>query len=142
MVDPLLVGESVEKNSLKWDSIDPAVYRKTSNFKLSELPIIYSKHIKRVKNNDEYNYLILKIKDSKENKKNNKVSLNINVRKAENKKDDTDRLKRINARQKKQNLKIFESVDDIPKDYQEPDILLDEAVNITYDLAGLHEHNN
>ena len=142
MVDPLLVGESVEKNSLKWDSIEPAVYQKTSNFKLSELPSIYSKHIKRVKNNDEYNYLILKIKDSKEYSKKNKVSLNINVRKAENKKDDADRLKRINARQKKQNLKIFESIDDIPKDYQEPDILLDEAVNITYDLASLNEHNN
>ena len=142
MVDPLLVGESVEKNSLKWDSIEPAVYQKTSNFELSELPSIYSKHIKRVKNNDDYNYLILKIKDSKEYSKKNKVSLNINVRKAENKKDDADRLKRINARQKKQNLKIFESINDIPKDYQEPDILLDEAVNITYDLASLNEHND
>jgi carboxyl-terminal processing protease len=60
--------------------------------------------------------------------------LNEKTRKAENDKADQERLDRINLRQKAQGAAEFKSLDDVPKDYEAPDVYLDEAVAITVDM--------
>ncbi|MEF1207473.1 carboxy terminal-processing peptidase, partial [Photobacterium damselae] len=50
-------------------------------------------------------------------------------------KDDADRLARLNKRQKVLGKPAFKSLDDVPKDYEAPDVYLDEAVAITSDLV-------
>ncbi len=45
------------------------------------------------------------------------------------------RLTRLNERFIREGKKPLKSLDDLPKDYQEPDPYLDETVNIALDLA-------
>ena len=63
------------------------------------------------------------------------MSLNYAQREKENKDDDATRLMRINERLKASGKKPIKSLDDVPKDYQEPDPYLDETVKIALDLA-------
>jgi carboxyl-terminal processing protease len=45
------------------------------------------------------------------------------------------RLARINDRFKREGKPLLKKLDDLPKDYQEPDPYLDETVKIAIDLA-------
>ena len=65
------------------------------------------------------------------------VSLNYAEREKENKEDDTERLDRINARYEAEGKKPLTNLDQLPKDYKEPDPYLDETVDIANDLAQL-----
>ena len=69
--------------------------------------------------------------------KRNIVSLNLAQREKENQEDDALRLERINARYKAEGKKPLAKLDDLPKDYKEPDPYLDETVKIANDLAHL-----
>ncbi len=62
--------------------------------------------------------------------KRNIVSLNYAVREKENNEDDATRLARLNERFKREGKPELKKLDDLPKDYQEPDPYLDETVNI------------
>ena len=67
------------------------------------------------------------------------MSLNLAVREKENHDDDATRLKRINERLERAGKKPLKSLDDLPKDYQEPDPYLDETVHIALELAHLEK---
>lgn len=71
--------------------------------------------------------------------KRNIVSLNYAVREKENNEDDATRLARLNERFKREGKPELKKLDDLPKDYQEPDPYLDETVNIALDLAKLEK---
>ncbi len=58
--------------------------------------------------------------------KRNIVSLNYAQREKENEEDDAIRLARINDRLKREGKPPLKKLDDLPKDYQEPDPYLDE----------------
>ena len=45
------------------------------------------------------------------------------------------RLARVNDRLKREGKPLLKKIDDLPKDYQEPDPYLDETVHIAIDLA-------
>lgn len=53
----------------------------------------------------------------------------------ENEEDDAIRLARVNDRLKREGKPLLKKIDDLPKDYQEPDPYLDETVHIAIDLA-------
>ena len=65
----------------------------------------------------------------------NIVSLNYAQREKENEEDDAIRLARVNDRLKREGKPLLKKIDDLPKDYQEPDPYLDETVHIAIDLA-------
>ena len=67
--------------------------------------------------------------------KRNIVSLNYAQREKENEEDDAIRLARVNDRLKREGKPLLKKIDDLPKDYQEPDPYLDETVHIAIDLA-------
>ncbi len=52
---------------------------------------------------------------------------------------DATRLARLNERFKREGKPELKKLDDLPKDYQEPDPYLDETVNIALDLAKLEK---
>lgn len=62
--------------------------------------------------------------------KRNIVSLNLAQREKENHEEDALRLERINARYQAEGKKPLKSLDDLPKDYKEPDPYLDETVKL------------
>ena len=67
------------------------------------------------------------------------VSLNYAQREKENEEDDATRLARINDRYKREGKPPLKKLEDLPKDYKEPDPYLDETVDIAIDLARLEK---
>ena len=140
-VDPAETGEAFEDNAMPWDSINAATYSKTGDMVPFE-PELLKDHQQRIAQNPEFQYIAQDIAHYKALKdKRNIVSLNLAVREKENHDDDATRLKRINERLERAGKKPLKSLDDLPKDYQEPDPYLDETVHIALDLAHLEKNS-
>ncbi|WP_168404096.1 carboxy terminal-processing peptidase [Erwinia amylovora] len=136
-VEVVETGEKFEDNALPWDSVDAATYVKSGDLKPSE-PELIRDHQDRIAKNAEFQYIISDIARFNANKdKRNIISLNLANREKENREDDARRLERVNARLKVAGKKPLAKLDDLPKDYQEPDPYLDETVQIANDLARL-----
>ncbi|KLV06876.1 MULTISPECIES: carboxy terminal-processing peptidase [Photobacterium] len=135
-VDPSETGESVEDNALPWDSIKAAQYSKMYNFS-PILPSLKTKHEKRIDKDMEFGFIQEDIDRYKEEKDINTISLNEKKRIAEQNKEDTERLTRLNERQKALGKQPFAKLDDVPKDYEAPDAYLDEALAVTADLVSV-----
>ncbi|WP_099350414.1 carboxy terminal-processing peptidase [Erwinia amylovora] len=136
-VEVVETGEKFEDNALPWDSVDAATYVKSGDLKPSE-PELIKDHQDRIAKNAEFQYIISDIARFNANKdKRNIISLNLANREKENREDDARRLERVNARLKVAGKKPLAKLDDLPKDYQEPDPYLDETVQIANDLARL-----
>lgn len=136
-VETVKTGEKYEDNALPWDSIPAAQYTKTGDLK-PYLPALLADHDARIAKDREFQYILQDIKrfDAMKDKI-DIVSLNYAEREKENKQDDTMRLERINARLQAQGKKPLTSLDQLPKDYKDPDPYLDETVDIANDLAQL-----
>ena len=128
-------GEQYEDNALPWDSIDPATYVKSGDMKPFE-PELLKRHEDRIAKDPEFQYIMKDIARFNAMKdKRNIVSLNYTQREKENEEDDAIRLARVNDRLKREGKPLLKKIDDLPKDYQEPDPYLDETVHIAIDLA-------
>ncbi|MNV79911.1 Tail-specific protease precursor [compost metagenome] len=97
-------------------------------------------HEQRIAKDPEFQYIAQDIAHYKALKdKRNIVSLNLAQREKENHDDDATRLQRINDRLQRAGKKPLKKLEDLPKDYQEPDPYLDETVHIALDLAHLEQ---
>ncbi|MCX8960042.1 carboxy terminal-processing peptidase [Erwinia psidii] len=138
-VEVVETGEKFEDNALPWDSINAASYSKTGDLIPIE-PQLLKLHQERIAKDPEFQYIIKDIARFNANKdKRNIISLNLAEREKENHEDDALRLERINARLQREGKKPLAKLDDLPKDYKEPDPYLDETVNIANDMAQLEK---
>ncbi len=132
-------GEQFEDNALPWDSVKAATYAKTGDITQFE-PSLLKKHEQRIANDSEFQYIAQDIERFNALKdRRNIVSLNFAQREKEDQEDEALRLKRINERLKHEGKPAIKKLDDLPKDYQEPDPYLDETVNIALDLAAIEQ---
>ncbi|MCT4713870.1 carboxy terminal-processing peptidase [Enterobacteriaceae bacterium H18W14] len=132
-------GEKFEDNALPWDSINAATYVKTGDLTSFE-PELLKLHQDRIVKDPEFQYIMKDIERFNALKeKRNIVSLNLAQREKENQEDDATRLARINDRFKREGKAPLKKLDDLPKDYQEPDPYLDETVHIALDLAKMEQ---
>ncbi|NPE57310.1 carboxy terminal-processing peptidase, partial [Dickeya dadantii] len=93
-------------------------------------------HNARIARDPEFQYIQQDVARYQELKdKRNHVSLNLVQRQKENNEDESTRLQRINDRLKRQGKPPLKSLDDLPKDYQDPDAYLNETVQIAEDLS-------
>lgn len=138
-VEAAETGEKFEDNALPWDSIKAATYVKTDDVK----PLVVQltkQHADRIAQDREFQYIMKDIARYNALKdKRNIVSLNLAQREKENHEDDASRLERINARYQAEGKKPLKNLDELPKDYKEPDPYLDETVKIANDLAQLEK---
>ncbi len=142
-IDPAEWGESQEETALPWDSIDRANYA-TFGADQSAVDVLTAKHNKRIMENPEFKYIYEDIKDYKEKKNRDFVSLVKSERLAEKKAEEEQDLARANERLTRLGKKPVESLEDIPDDVEELDPFLDEAANITFDMlnTGKYAINN
>ncbi|EKH2098142.1 carboxy terminal-processing peptidase [Salmonella enterica] len=132
-------GEKFEDNALPWDSIDAAKYVKSDDLAPFG-PELLKEHNARIAKDPEFQYIMKDIARFNAMKdKRNIVSLNYAQREKENNEEDALRLARINDRFKREGKPLLKKLDDLPKDYQEPDPYLDETVKIALDLAHLEK---
>lgn len=130
-------GEKFEDNALPWDSVDAATYVKSGDLTPFG-PELLKAHDERIAKDPEFQYIIKDIaRYNALKEKRNFISLNLLQREKENDEDDATRLARINDRYKREGKPPLKKLDDLPKDYQEPDPYLDETVHIALDLAKL-----
>ncbi|WP_337012659.1 carboxy terminal-processing peptidase [Pantoea sp. AS142] len=138
-VEAAETGEKFEDNALPWDSIKAATYVKTGDVK----PLVVQltkQHADRIAQDREFQYIMKDIARFTALKdKRNFVSLNLAQREKENHEEDASRLERINARYQAEGKKPLKNLDELPKDYKEPDPYLDETVKIANDLAQLEK---
>ena len=132
-------GEKFEDNALPWDSINAATYVKAGDMTQFG-PELLKDHNERIAKDPEFQYIMKDIaRFNALKEKRNIVSLNYAQREKENNEDDATRLARINDRFKREGKPLLKKLDDLPKDYQEPDPYLDETVHIALDLAKLEK---
>ncbi|WP_175429036.1 carboxy terminal-processing peptidase, partial [Salmonella enterica] len=125
--------------ALPWDSIDAAKYVKSDDLAPFG-PELLKEHNARIAKDPEFQYIMKDIARFNAMKdKRNIVSLNYAQREKENNEEDALRLARINDRFKREGKPLLKKLDDLPKDYQEPDPYLDETVKIALDLAHLEK---
>lgn len=132
-------GEKFEDNALPWDSIKAATYDKAGDVARFE-PELLKQHEQRIAKDAEFQHIAQDIERFNAMKdKRNTVSLNFAQREKESQEEDALRLSRINDRLKREGKPAIKKLDDLPKNYQDPDPYLDETVNIALDLAAIEQ---
>ncbi len=135
-VDPADWGESKEENALPWDQIPKARYNKLNDIS-QDLSYLNSLHSSRVKENQEFNYLLSDIAEYKTEKDDKTISLNLVQRKAKREERKAKQLKRANERLALMGKEKVTDLEDLPDDLEALDPFLDETAKITFDLVSL-----
>ena len=137
LIDAERIGESVRDSALPWDTI------RTTRFRRGEplddtIQSLIARHGERSKDDPNFRFLVDGIQEMVEAREQDTISLNLETRKSERDDDRARRLQRENDRRAALGLEGIESLEDIDEDEQ-PDILLDQAADITTDMAILRE---
>jgi carboxyl-terminal processing protease len=130
------VGESTRMHALPWDQIASANFNSTHNVS-KYISTLRKKSKKRIAKNPEFRYLMEDIEQYKRKKEEKYISLQEAKRKQEREKLEAQRLARVNERRKAKGLEPLKKGDEIPRDENSPDALLDEAGNVLADLISL-----
>ncbi len=135
-IDPAEFGESSEPSALPWDEIKSAKYQRYGDLS-KVIPILNKKHLSRIANNQDFDYLIEDINIYKENMKKPFISLNEVVRKKEKDEEEQRKFERENERRKLLGLDLIDKkeVPEIKSDKK--DFLLDETAKILSDYIML-----
>ena len=129
-------GERFLDNALPWDKIPSSEYLTLTNIK-TILPYLKSEHLARISNNPEFIYIDQDIKELNDKKDRRYiVSLNKKNREAEQKSYEDRDLKRMNERLAREGKPPITKLEDLPKDYKQPDAYLNESVEILLDLIS------
>ena len=136
-IDAQLVGESVRDSALPWDTVQTTRFRRGKPLD-STIESLTSSYTQRAKDDPNFQYQMDVIRAAEEMRSQKTVSLNIDERRAERRRDLERRLKRENDRRTALNLEPVETLDDIDEDDM-PDVLLDQAAGIVTDLATMRE---
>ena len=129
-------GERFLDNAMPWDKIPSSEYLTLANIK-PILPYLKSEHLARISNNPEFVYIDQDIKELNDKKDRRYiVSLNKKNREAEQKIYEDRDLKRTNERLAREGKPPITKLEDLPKDYKQPDAYLNESVEILLDLIS------
>ncbi|MFQ5640539.1 MAG: carboxy terminal-processing peptidase [bacterium] len=129
-------GESKQLHALPWDEIAPAHFKlhdKVSKY-LSTLTLSSQK---RTEQNPEFQYLKEDIERFRMQKNHKLISLQEAKRRAERKEAEARRLARINERRKAKGKNLLKEGEDIPKEDNAPDAILNESEHILADLIEM-----
>lgn len=106
-IDPEEFGESSNASALPWDQIASSDYKPYAS--ISEfVPQLVTQHQERVKNNQEFQYILEDIKEFEEKKEQKQYSLNEEERKAEKEQQEAKRENRDEDRQLESEIEIEE----------------------------------
>lgn len=135
-VDPEDWGESKEENALPWDQIAKAQYTPLNDIS-TDIDYLTSLYQQRIKENQEFNYLLEDIETYKAEKDDKNISLNLAQRKAKREERKAKRLTRVNEQLAKLGKEKISDLDDLGDELDELDPFLDETARITFDLISL-----
>jgi len=140
LIDANEVGESTRDRALPWDHIEPAAFKPEGDLK-SVTATLQKLHEERTANSADFRYLHDDIAALDAMRSQKTLSLNLDTREAERKRQESDRLERENTWRAAHGVKPAKSLDEI-KDDATAGILLDEASQIAADLAVVTAHRS
>ena len=124
-------------SALPWDTVQTTRFRKGKPLD-STIESLTANFTQRSKDDPNFRYQMEIIRAAEEMRAQKTVSLNIEERRAERRRDIEERLQRENDRRLALNLEPLESLEDIDED-ELPDVLLEQAADIVTDLATMRE---
>ena len=135
------VGESTRDRALPWDHIEPVAFTPASDLK-SDVARLTKLHEDRTLNSPEFKYVREDVAAVDAIRSQKTVSLSLQARETDRKRQESERLARENALRTVQNKPVYKSLEDI-KDDATASILLEEATQIAadYALAAKPAHN-
>ena len=134
-LEPGEYGEAEEKNALPWDKVPMAQYGTLNDITPELVASLEKKHLARIQNSVEFNYINQDIADFKKHHKEKTVSLVESERIASREADEKKVLDRTNERRVANGLAPVKSMEDIKDDVAAPDAFLDETAYITLDMV-------
>lgn len=133
--DPSEYGESSEPSALPWDEIKASNFNQFSDLS-KMIPVLKEKHLNRIANSNDFNYLLEDIQIYKQNKEKTYISLNEDIRKKEKELDEQRKFDRENKKQGVQEVELLnDELPHISKDKK--DYLLEESAKIISDFIML-----
>ncbi len=132
-IEPHEFGESSDPSALPWDQIEPTDYEVYSDL-TKLIPFLKERHEKRMLDNIEYQQLVQEIKEFRQNRERNRISLNLEQRRKEKEESEQKKFERENALRKVKGLKLLEKGEIVSSEDEEKDFLLKESAEILADL--------
>lgn len=127
------IGESALEAALPWDRIAGVPYRGDMRGSPTIAQLASDENI-RAQRDPDYRWLLADIAAREELRKQTKVSLNLELRRAERKRLDQEQLARENARREAKKIPLVTTVDDL-KESDEPDAVLEQSAWVMSDLV-------
>ncbi|MEE0987199.1 MAG: carboxy terminal-processing peptidase [Succinivibrionaceae bacterium] len=127
--------EGEEPNALPWDRIKGADYKPVANLK-PFVPALQEAHQERVKHDALYNDVVAELFDYQTLRKGNELELNLEHRKAKSDQTKAKHLELVNKLLALDGKPPVKDADDLPDNYEAPDLLLRETERIALDLAA------
>jgi carboxyl-terminal processing protease len=134
IVDTAEVGESSRDTALPWDRIQPTRFRADSAL-AAQIDDLRAHQQLRASNDPEFNYLLSDIAAVKEINAQKSVSLNLDGRKAENKRLEEGRLARENARRAALGLDPLPNIEQLDDTATSDAIVLQQAARIVAEIS-------
>ncbi|WP_417665211.1 carboxy terminal-processing peptidase [Pseudidiomarina sp.] len=139
MIDAEEFGESSQENALPWDKLPAASYEPLNLIPSTQFKKWQEKLDARVQENPEFKFVFEDIEAYERDKDRTWVSLVLDERKAEQARDEQEKLDRANARLSRLGMEPVEKVDDIPTDLELDDPYLQETVALSLALIDAHK---
>ena len=138
-VDPAVVGESELPNALEWDQIRAGNYHDLGMVTPEIVSALSKKHDERAENEQEFVFARKDFVNMQKVAAEKTAPLDFAALKKIRDEREVWELEKANARLKVLGKPAIKKLSDLPLDLEMPDGYLDEAVNITSDLASLEK---
>lgn len=129
-------GESAEKTALPWDKIKETAFVKVQDLSVS-IPLLTNLHDERMKNSEDFKFMLQDIADFNKRKEEKTVSLNENKLKAERELEKKVELDRYNKHRALKGQPPVEKLADKPADEKPYDFVKEESERIMLDYIHL-----
>lgn len=134
LIDAVRIGENSKPRALPWDQINPTRYRAADQM-APFLPLLNRDQIQRSSTDPEFQLLLEDIQRVDELRLQKAVSLNLDIRKAEQESRLQARLSRENNRRQFRGLEPLTSLDDAEDEDETLDVLLQQTAEIMADIV-------
>ncbi len=138
-IDPKVVGEADQPDSLPWDRISGVPFKTSTGMSaVPSIPQLDAEEVARAQRDPNYQWLLADIQTVDAMRARHTVSLNLTQRREERTRDDKTLLSLDNKRRAALGLPPLTSPEQIDKAKDKiPDVILDQAADITADMIAL-----
>jgi len=136
VLDTKEIGESALESALPWDRIAGIPFKASATTAAAPpVAMLATEEDARAQRDPDYRWLVSDIAAIDSVREQHSVSLNLKARREERARVDHERLERENGRRAAKNLPPLQSIEELEKAKDDPDVVLDQATQIMADMV-------